>query len=214
MFKSLFGAVCALAVFAPTVSADIFGLEEQFASHFTEGFELYDVGGYPLIDVFDETGFVTAIGANESPQSPMVQIFTGVTINGVNVHALSGAKMMGNTFSDDFSPGIRWHFDKPAQKFGGYFATNNLTGNATALFYDKNNNLLGQKTIFIPIDGTWVWNGWESTGEGIARIDVLGNGNFGPGFIFHDDMSYIPIPTPACGVLLVVFTITRNRRRS
>ena len=120
---------------------------------------------------------------------------------------------MGNVFSDDFSPAVRWNLNNPAKMFGGYFATNNLFGDATAFFFDKNNNLLGEQTIIAPNGGAWVWNGWESTGEGIARIDVRGNGIFGPGFIFHDDMSYLPVPAPACGVLLVAFAITRSRRR-
>jgi len=51
-------------------------------------------------------------------------------------------------------------------------------------------------------------------GTGIARIDVLANGRFGPGVIFHDDMDYIPIPSPASAVLLgAIGLIARRRRR-
>ena len=68
--------------------------------------------------------------------------------------------------------------------------------------------------MYIPNDGNLVWQGWETTGAGIARIDFFGNGQFGPGFIFYDDMDYIPIPAPASAVLLgAVGLIARRRRR-
>ncbi len=156
---------------------------------------------------------VTAIG-QEAPLVPEVEIHFGVTIHGIHVQARSGVRMLGTTFSDDFSPGIRWNLTQPALMFGGFFATNNLVPDATAFFYDEDDNFLGQQPLFIPNDGNWVWQGWETTGAGIARIDFFGNGQFGPGFIFYDDMDYIPIPSPASAVLLgEVGLIARRRRR-
>ena len=211
--KQVIGALSAAAVITSASLGDIQSLELPFEGDITEGFEQYELGDYLSLDVFDGNGFVTAIG-QEAPLVPEVEIHFGVTIHGIHVQAHSGVRMLGTTFSDDFSPGVRWTLTQPAWKFGGFFATNNLAAHATAFFYDKDNNFLGQKPVFIPNDGNWFWNGWETTGAGIARIDFFGNGQFGPGFIFSDDMDYIPIPAPASAVLLgAIGLITRRRRR-
>lgn len=211
--RHVIGALSTAAVITSTSLGDIQSLELPFEGDSTEGFEQYAIGDYISLDVFDGNGFVTAIG-QEAALVPEVQIFFGVTINGIQVQAHSGTKMLGTTFSDDFSPGIRWHLTQPALKFGGFFATNNNAADATAFFFDKDNNFLGQQTVFIPNDGNWFWNGWETTGAGIARTDFFGNGPFGPGFIFYDDMDYIPIPAPASAVLFgAIGLIARRRRR-
>ncbi len=211
--RHVIGALSAVAMVTSASLGDIQSLELPFEGNVKEGFEQYEIGDYLSLDVFDGNGFVTAI-SQEAPLVPEVQIFFGVTINGIQVQAYSGVRMLGTTFSDDFSPGVRWTLTQPALKFGGFFATNNNAPDATAFFYDEDNNFLGQQPVFIPNDGNWFWNGWKTTGEGIARIDVLGNGTYGPGFIFYDYMDYIAIPAPASVVLLgAIGLIARRRRR-
>ncbi len=211
--RNVIGALSAAAIITSASLGDIQSLELPFQGDITEGFEQYEIGDYPSLDVFDGSGFVAAIG-QEAPPVPEVEIHFGVTIHGIHVQARSGVRMLGTTFSDDVSPAIRWNLTQPALMFGGFFATNNLVPDATAFFYDEDNNFLGQQPLFIPNDGNWVWQGWETTGAGIARIDFFGNGQFGPGFIFYDDMDYIPIPAPASAVLLgAVGLIARRRRR-
>ncbi len=211
--KHVIGALSAAAMVASASLGDILSLELPFEGDITEGFEQYEIGDYLSLDVFEGSGFVTAIG-QEAPPVPEVQIFDGVVLGGILVLPHSGVRMMGTTISDNFSPGVRWTLTQPALKFGGFFATNNNAPDATAFFYDEDNNFLGKQPVFIPNDGNWVWQGWETTGAGIARIDFFGNGQFGPGFIFYDDMDYIPIPAPASAVLLgAIGLITRRRRR-
>lgn len=211
--RNVIGALSAAAMVTSAAVGDIQSLEVPFQGDIIEGFEQYEIGDYVSLDVFDGNGFVTAIG-QEAPAVPEVQIFFGVTIHGIHVQAHSGVRMLGTTFSDDFSPAIRWNLTQPALRFGGFFATNNLVPDATAFFYDEDNNFLGRQTVFIPNDGNWVWQGWETTGAGIARVDVFGNGQFGPGFIFYDDFDYIAIPGPASAVLLgAIGLIARRRRR-
>ena len=210
--KYVIGALSAAAIVTSTSVGDIQSLEVPFVGEVTEGFEQYPVASYRSLDVFRGNGFVTAIGL-EAPLAPLVEIHSGTIINGILVQAHTGTRMMGTTFSDDTSPAIRWNLTQPVKRFGGFFATNNLIPDATAFFFDEDNNFLGKQTVFIPVGGNWMWQGWETTGAGIARIDVFGNGPFGPGWIWYDDFDFIPIPAPASAVFLGAFGLIARRRR-
>jgi hypothetical protein len=107
---------------------------------------------------------------------------------------------------------LEWEFDLPARKFGGFFATNSGADDATAYFYDADENLLAALTVTAPADNTWVWNGWESDTP-ISRIEVIGNG-VGSAFIDYDDMELTPIPAPGVFPALALSApLLRCRRR-
>ncbi len=126
-------------------------------------------------------------------------------------------------------PPVEWVFDTPALMFGGYFATNSGTDDAIANFYDENDDLIAGGLV-VPAPATsnaWVWSGWETTGPGIKRVEIIGNNPFGGGFIMHDDMEYPAgcgggaIPTVSewgliilTLLLLTAGTIVFGRRRS
>ena len=87
---------------------------------------------------------------------------------------------------------VRYTFDPPVAKFGGYFGTNaanpGQNNDPTLTFRDKDGNELG-KAVQPVGDGDckWYWGGWESTGAPIAEIDVVGK-LMGGAYIQMDDM--------------------------
>jgi hypothetical protein len=76
-------------------------------------------------------------------------------------------------------------FDAPVTKFGGYFTTNADSGGATAVFLDDTGAIIGEQPVQAP-QGTWAWDGWESTTP-IKSVRILASNQFG-GFIQMDDL--------------------------
>jgi hypothetical protein len=64
-------------------------------------------------------------------------------------------------------------FDRPVRRFGGWFTSQWIGGAGTASLFDAGGNLIGavpfRLTPCAPAC-TWVWNGWEVHGAGVARI--------------------------------------------
>ncbi len=206
-------AIVMVALFAaPATAGDGLTNIEPFSGQYSDGFEAVDWGEYFSLDVFSGMGTTTPIGAEQQGGgAPTLSVVFGVFL-GVSLDAFSGLKTMGTVFEDGDSAPVRWTFHTPAHRFGGFFGTVD-TGSpgATAFFFDESNDLIGIEDVTVPIGG-WAWNGWESD-TGIARIDVLGNGNFGPGFIFYDQMEYDPIPAPASLAPLAGLLLYRRRCR-
>ncbi|MCH8151523.1 MAG: hypothetical protein IH830_04015 [Planctomycetes bacterium] len=153
-------------------------------------------------DVFGGQGVVQQLGAGQG-----LHITTGWSFFGL-VFPHSGTYFMGGA-----GVNAAWMFDFPALRFGGYFTTNADVADAVAEFFDADNNSLGILPVTAPLNGAWTWNGWETDGAGIKRIEIVSNNIFN-GFIMHDDMQYTPIPAP--GVLALVGLaglIARRRRR-
>ena len=190
-----------LLVLAGAARAEITTVE-PFSGELSEGFEDHPLGMFlPQIDVFGGEGIVgtTTGGA-------FVHVTTGWTFFGT-VFPHGGNKFMGSAGDP-----LRWEFDTPAQKFGGYFTTNNGTNDATARFFSAENTLLGQLVVTAPANNQWVWNGWETDGVGIAAVEITGNA-FNGGFIMHDDMELISIPEPAALSLIGLGALAMLRRR-
>jgi len=87
---------------------------------------------------------------------------------------------------------VRYTFDPPVAKFGGYFNSRarqrGENNDAYVRFRDENGNSLGTRVARVGDgDCEWHWNGWESTGAPIAEIDIEGM-LFGGAFIAMDDM--------------------------
>jgi hypothetical protein len=83
-------------------------------------------------------------------------------------------------------------FDNPIRRFGGYFGTNTpLAGTVTLEFYDASNNLIGTDQYAVINDCSWTWRGWESTGAGISRIDVI-NSDYGGARVMMDAFEVDP----------------------
>ena len=112
----------------------------------------------------------------------------------------------GTHFTGSAGGPANYVFDQPATRFGGYFATNAGTPDATAEFYDVGGNLLTSLNVTAPGGSSgncigWAWNGWQVTGgPGIKRIKIIGlNGFNGGGFIDMDDVEVdygTPCPLP------------------
>ncbi len=217
MQKRLLGG---LAVMVFTAQAQAGGLIDidPFTGQSFEGFESFETNAYSSLDVFTQNAFgepgglITAIGDEQAGHNPLVWVLRGIFFN-VNLEARTGDSMAGTTFDKhDSSPALRWTFDTPARRFGGYFGTVGFASGATVLLFDENNNLLAQQEIDVPL-GDWAWNGWKAEGAGIARIDVFGNETFGPGLVFHDDFQMDPVPAPPAGLVLSGLFLARSRRR-
>jgi hypothetical protein len=152
-------------------------------------------GGAATLSSFDGTTTVIHLLAGDS-------LFGSVTPR-------TGSRILGFTQG----PGI-FLFAQPVVRFGGYFNNDSGTSDATVQFYDSSNTLLGTQTAVSPTSvNTWVWNGWETTGAGISRIVVTGNGTL-QGFLWFDDMELTRVPLPGSVVpLLVAWSGASNRRR-
>lgn len=165
-----------------------------FAGTFQEGFESFPFGQFVVqLDVFGGEAVVRTTDGSANVHVTGCWSFFG------QVCAHSGQKFMGSA-----NPPVEWVFDTPASMFGGYFATNSGTDDGIANFYDENDNLIAGGLVVSAPQATnaWVWNGWETTGPGIKRVEIIGNAQWGGGFIMHDDMELTagdpPVPGACC----------------
>jgi hypothetical protein len=91
-------------------------------------------------------------------------------------------------------------FDEPVRRFGGYFAKNVGTPDATAEIYGVDGVLLATSVMTIPDDCTWAWSGWDSFGgPPIGRVLFTSNA-FGGGFVMMDalEADFCPAPLAYC----------------
>ncbi len=100
---------------------------------------------------------------------------------------------------------VRYTFDPPIARFGGYFGSNAAfrgeNNDAEVRFRDEDGNDLGTGVAKVGDgDCLWHWNGWESTGAPIAEIDVVGK-LFGGAFIDMDDMEIAAGPEIDCDAI-------------
>ena len=163
------------AATAATAQLNLIG---PFTGDEQEGFEQYPTGQFvsQLANAFNGTAVFNQIGGNQ-----------GLGVTGgwgylCGVSAFAGSKMMGGTSNVI----VEWVFDTPATRVGGYFTTNADVSHALFRFYDDSNNLIATERANTPLC-SWAWNGWETTGAGIKRIEVEGVHTIG-GHIMHDDL--------------------------
>lgn len=159
-----------------------------FSGLYQEGFEGADLPKFqflPHYDVFGGAGDIYQVGSGQG-----LHITTGWGYY-YTTYPHGGQYFMGPTYG----VGVRWEFDVPALRFGGYFTTNYQSSGATAYFYDVNGSQIGVMPIqAIAGNSTWAWDGWESTVP-IKAVEIFSN--WGAGHIMHDDMQYDPVPEPA-----------------
>ena len=184
-------------------NAQIIALGE-FTGDKSEGFETQTPFQFlPSYDVFDGQGVVQQLGAGQG-----LHITTGWSFFST-VFPHGGARFMGGA-----GVNAEWVFDTPALRFGGFFATNADVPGAIALFFDDAGNMIGQADVAAPLGDNWAWDGWETTGPGIKRVQIIANNGFG-GFIMHDDMQYTAIPAPGVlGLFAIGLGMARRRRRT
>jgi len=117
----------------------------------------------------------------------------------------SGSRLYGSAGGPS-----EWTFDSPAQRFGGYFATNSGSADATVEFYNSAGTLIDTETAMVPANCTWVWNGWQSNAADIKRVLITGLNPFGGGFVMMDDMEYDGGPGGCTGNVTVYCTSKVN----
>ena len=176
----------------------------QFTGLKSEGFETQTPFQFlPSYNVFNNQGVVQQLGAGQG-----LHITTGWSFFST-VFPRSGDYFMGGA-----GVNAEWVFDTPALKFGGFFATNADVAGAIAIFFDDQGNMMGQANVAAPLGNNWAWDGWETTGVGIKRVQIIANNGWG-GFIMHDDMEYTPIPAPGVlGLFAIGLGMARRRRRT
>ena len=153
--------------------------------------------------VFGGAGTVDQVGAGQG-----VHITTGWSFfSTVFPHG-------GDAFMGGAGVNYEYNFNTPALRFGGWFATNADSPDATVAFFDPNNVQIGSALTASAPQGQWQWNGWEYAG-GISRVVVRANNQFN-GFIMNDDMQYTAVPEPATMAFLglgFAALVARRRRR-
>ena len=170
-------AALAAACVVSAASAQIVPIG-PFVGDRQEGFETQTRGQFlPSYDVFDDTAIVEKLGAGSLGLHITTSwgFFCTVRPNGGEVFMGGPSDINAN-----------WIFDTPAQRFGGYFSTNADTPGGRALLYDENNNLLADMPIQAPLC-SWAWDGWETTGPGIKRVEIIASNRFNC-HLMHDDM--------------------------
>ncbi len=129
------------------------------------------------------------------------------SLGGDNVSPRTGSHILGWTQG----PG-NFTFSPAVTKFGAYWNNNSGANDAAVKFYDNAGNLIDTATASVPAPGTaWAWNGWESTGAAIARIEVTGNGILN-GFLWFDDLEKTAVPGPGSGLSVAAATLALRRR--
>lgn len=130
------------------------------------------------------------------------------SLGGDAVNPRTGSHILGFTQG----PG-NFTFSPAVTRFGAYWNNNSGTNDATVRFYDNTNTLIDTQIATDPAPGTaWTWNGWESTGAAIARIEVTGNGVLN-GFLWFDDLEKSSVPAPQSACLLAIAAAISRRRR-
>jgi hypothetical protein len=193
-------AALALLASAGMASASIVSIGE-FTGDYQEGFETQPRFQFlPHYDVFGGMGDVNQVGGGQG-----LHITTGwAFFQTIFPHG-------GDVFMGGAGVNAEWVFDVPAKRFGGYFGTNADVPDAMAYFYDEAGNLIDSLAVGAPL-GSWKWNGWETTGAGIKRVEIIANNQYN-GFIMHDDMEYTMIPAPGGLALLGLGSLALRRRR-
>ncbi len=176
----------------------------EFVGEKSEGFETQTPFQFlPSYDVFNNQGVVQQLGAGQG-----LHITTGWGFFST-VFPHSGTYFMGGA-----GVNAEWEFSTPALRFGGFFTTNADVPGAIASFFDDQGNMIGQQDVTAPLGDNWTWNGWETTGPGIKRVQIVANNAWG-GFIMHDDMQYTAIPAPGVlGLFAIGLGMARRRRRT
>ena len=187
----------AMLAAASTATAQLTAIG-PFVGDEQEGFEQYPFGQFvsQLPNAFNGTAVFNQIGGSQG-----LHVTSGWGYL-CTVRSFAGSKMMAGTSNVV----VEWVFDTPATKVGGYFSTNGDVTFATFRFYDDANNLIATEQANTPLC-SWAWNGWETTGAGIKRIEVEGVHRIG-GHIMHDELEVtygcpcacLFDPDPACDI--------------
>ena len=131
------------------------------------------------------------------------------SFGGDPVNPRTGSHILGFTQG----PG-NFTFSPAVTRFGAYWNNDSGANDATVKFYDNGGNLLDTQVATVAAPGTaWAWNGWQSTGAAIARIEVTGNGVLN-GFLWFDDLEKSSVPAPGgTGLILTVMAQSKRQRR-
>jgi hypothetical protein len=175
--KRLLASIPAVALCA-AASAQVVPIGAFTGTH-SEGFEMSNTGQFtPCI--------------SPRPFNNMADLctpgFSGAHVTGgwgfmCSLPPHSGGRLYGSANGPS-----EWTFDIPVPRFGGYFATNSGTPDATVQFFDSAGNLLDTEIASVPANCTWVWNGWQSNLADIKRVRIIGNSFNQGAFIMLDDM--------------------------
>ena len=162
-----------------------------------EDFEQYPFGQFvsQLPNAFNGTAVFNQIGGSQG-----LHVTSGWGYL-CSVSAYAGTKMMAGTGNVI----VEWVFDTPATKVGGYFSTNADVNYAFFHFYDDSNNLIATERADTPLC-SWAWNGWETTGAAIKRIEVEAVHTIG-GHIMHDDLE-VTYGSSGCAACACVWDTT------
>lgn len=93
---------------------------------------------------------------------------------------------VGKEFLGSAGGPVAFTFDEPLKRFGGYFGDVGLQGSGTVEFYDAFGFEIGPPLQLQLNACNWVWNGWETTGPGIARVKIFGSAT--GAFVMMDDL--------------------------
>ncbi len=192
-------AVCAVAAMVAAASAAITPIG-QFTGTYQEGWEKHATGQFlPQLTAFDGHATANQVGSGQG-----LHVTSGWAYY-YTTYPHGGSKFMGPTYGI----GVRWEFEVPALRFGGFFTTNYQSSGATAKFFDAQNNLLATLPVkAMAGNNAWGWDGWECDPP-VKYVEIWSD--WGAGHIMHDDLEYTPVPEPASLSLLSLVLLLRRR---
>ncbi len=207
----------AMVFVSSSAHAAMIGVVGEFAGDAHEGFE----SGPAIVSTQPLSAFdgVATIRDGVTQNAPTV--ISGWDVGWMGTTS-SASPHSGDYFAGSLNAGTSYEFDVDIDRFGGWFAGNQVVGGGEATFYGADGSVIGQAAINMQSPGVneasqWFWNGWEF--DSAVRRVVVASDYANGAYIMQDDIQIgvrspvVPSPGSTLVFAASVVGAVRSRRR-